>query len=57
MKKLCCMTSLPEVNREIRQVRKQIKLCDTILKNVPIMEQEIEKIEGREVKNHERRRR
>ena len=48
---------LAEVNREIRQVRKQIKLCDTILKNVPIMEQEIEKIEGREVKNHERRRR
>ncbi len=48
---------LAEVNREIRQVRKQIKLCDAILKNVPIMEQEIRQIEGKEVKNHERRRR
>lgn len=48
---------LAEVNREMRQVRKQMKLCDEILETIPDMKRKIEKIEGKEVKNHERRRR
>ncbi len=48
---------LAEVNRGIRRIRKQIKLCDEILENIPFIEREIRKIEGKEVKNHERRRR
>lgn len=55
--KAALYAQLAEVNREIRQVRKQVKICDEILGNLPIIEQEIQKIEGKGAMKHEHRRR
>ena len=38
---------LADINREIRQARKEISLCETIARNRPQMEQDIDMAEGR----------
>jgi DNA-binding transcriptional regulator YiaG len=40
-------TKLADLNREIRQIRKELKLCQEILAEAPGMEQEIQRMEGR----------
>lgn len=39
-------TQLADVNRDIRQARKNIKMCEEILDSVPVMEREIKHIEN-----------
>jgi hypothetical protein len=39
-------TKLADLNREIRQKRKELKLCQEILAEAPGMEQEIQRMEG-----------
>ena len=50
---------MAELNREIRAERQKLKLCREIQKQVPVMEQDIQKTEEpqKEVREHERRRR
>ena len=50
---------LAELNREIRAERQKLKLCRQIQKQVPAMEQDIQRTEEhqKEVREHERRRR
>ena len=50
---------LAELNREIRAERQKLKLCREIQKQVPVMEQDIQRTEEhqKEVQEHERRRR
>ena len=50
---------LVELNREIRAERQKLKLCREIQKQVPVMEQDIQRTEEhqKEVQEHERRRR
>ena len=50
---------LAELNREIRAERQKLKLCREIQKQVPVMEQDIQRTEEhqKEVREHERRRR
>ena len=55
--KAALYAQLAAVNREIRQVRKQVEICNEILRTLPIMEQEIQKIEGKGAMKHEHRRR
>jgi hypothetical protein len=45
--KAALYTKLADLNREIRQKRKELKLCQEILAEVPGMEQEIQRMEGR----------
>lgn len=50
-----CYEKLADLNREIRQVRKKIAMCQAILDDVPQIEKNIQKTEPqkREVKEHE----
>lgn len=50
---------LAELNRDIRAERQKLKLCREIQKQVPVMEQDIQRTEEhqKEVQEHERRRR
>ena len=50
-------TQLADLNREIRQHRKNIKMCEEILASVPKMEQQIKHIEQKEVTRNESRQR
>jgi hypothetical protein len=45
--KAALYTKLADLNREIRQKRKELKLCQEILAEAPGMEQEIQRMEGR----------
>jgi hypothetical protein len=45
--KAALYTKLADINREIRQLRKNLKLCQEILAEAPGMEQEIQRMEGR----------
>ena len=49
-----CYKKLADLNREIRQVRKKISMCQAILEDVPQIEQTIQKTEPqKEVKQFE----
>lgn len=50
-------TRLADLNREIRRLRKQAKLCETIRQGLPQMEQDIQRTEAKEVKRDEHWRR
>ena len=50
-------TQLADLNREIRQHRKNIKMCEEILAGVPRMEQQIKYIEQKEVTRNESKQR
>jgi DNA-binding transcriptional regulator YiaG len=45
--KAALYTRLADLNREIRQMRKELKLCQEILAEAPGMEQEIQRMERR----------
>jgi hypothetical protein len=45
--KAALYTKLADLNREIRQKRKELKMCQEILAEAPEMEQEIQRMEGR----------
>lgn len=49
------MKKLADLNREIRQVRKKISMCQAILDDVPQIEKNIQKTEPQkqEVREHE----
>ena len=47
---------LAQVNADIRTARKKLSLCKEIQDRLPQMEQTIEKIESREMENHEKHR-
>ena len=47
---------LAQVNADIRAARKKLALCKEIQDRLPQMERTIEKIESREMENHEKRR-
>jgi predicted transcriptional regulator len=47
VQKSALYTKLADLNREIRQKRKELKLCQEILAEAPGMEQEIQRMEGR----------
>ena len=51
-------TKLADLNREIRQVRKQIKMCEEIREQAAAMQESIREIEHPEleVKNHDKQR-
>jgi hypothetical protein len=53
--KAALYTKLADLNREIRQMRKELKLCQEILAEVPGMEQEIQRMEGRKREQTRRR--
>ena len=50
-----CYEKLADLNREIRQVRKQIAMCQSILEDVPRIEKNIQKTDPQkqEVRKHE----
>ena len=48
---------LAQANREIRAVRKRLALCQEIQDRLPKMERSLQKIEAKEVKRDEYRRR
>ncbi len=49
-----CYKKLADLNREIRQVRKKISMCQAILEDVPQIEKTIQKTESqKEVKQFE----
>lgn len=50
-------TQLADLNRELRQHRKNIKMCEEILAGVPKMEQQIKYIEQKEVTRNESKQR
>jgi hypothetical protein len=45
--KAALYAKLADLNREIRQLRKELKMCQEILAEVPGMKQEIQRMEGR----------
>ena len=51
-------TKLADLNQELRQVRKQIKMCEEIREQDAVMQENIRKIEQpeKEVKNHDKQR-
>ena len=51
-------TKLADLNRELRQVRKQIKMCEEIREQAAVMQENIREIEQpeKEVKNHDKQR-
>ena len=51
-------TKLADLNREIRQVRKQLKICEEIQVQAATMRENIREIEHpeKEVKNHDKQR-
>ena len=51
-------TKLADLNRELRQVRKQIKMCEEIRAQAATVQENIREIEHpkKEVKNHDKQR-
>ena len=51
-------TKLADLNRELRQVRKQLKMCEEIRAQAAVMQENIREIEHPEleVKNHDKQR-
>ena len=56
VEKVALYEQLAQVNADIRAARKKLALCKEIQDRLPQMERTIEKIESREMENHEKHR-